>query len=242
MKFGTSPELVAGGFTRNDGAITFYSRVNSLIPPNAVVLDFGAGRGEWGTEDPVPFRRRLFDHRAPDRHVIGVDVDPVVMTNPLLDEAHVLTGTQLPLADESVDIIVAEWVFEHIDDPTSVAAELTRVLRPGGWICARTPNRHGYIAWGARFVPNRSHSRVLERLQPGRQAMDVFPTRYRMNTLGALRKLFPSDRFTHGTYCPFIDPPYFGRSRVAIGLVRAGSRLLPERLAPQICVFIRRDR
>jgi SAM-dependent methyltransferase len=242
MKIGGTPELVAGGFTRNDGAIEFFSRVHSLFPPHAVVLDFGAGRGEWGTEDPIEYRRRLFDFRGPDRHVIGVDVDPVVLTNPLLDESHVLTDNHLPLPDESVDIIVADWVFEHIDDPPVVAEELARVLRPGGWICARTPNRHGYIAMGARVIPNRAHVKALRRLQPTRKAIDVFPTRYAMNTQRQLRELFPPARFTHGTYCPFIDPPYFGRSQLAIGLVRGLSRLLPESLSPVLCVFIRRDR
>jgi SAM-dependent methyltransferase len=242
MKFGTSPELEAGGFTRNDGAVEFFSRVHSLMPPGAVVLDFGAGRGEWGTEDKIEFRRRLFDLRGPGRHVIGADVDPVVMTNPLLDEAHILSGSEMPFDDNRFDIIVAEWVFEHIDDPPAVAKELARILRPGGWICARTPNSRGYVAMGARLVPNRSHSRALERLQPGRKAMDVFPTRYRMNTQTQLKRLFPLDRFTHATYAPFIDPPYFGRSRIAIGVVRGLSRLLPESLAPQLCVFIRRDR
>jgi SAM-dependent methyltransferase len=241
MKIGGTPELVAGGFTRNDGAIEFFSRVHSLFPSHAVVLDFGAGRGEWGTEDPIAYRRRLFDFRGPDRHVIGVDVDPVVLTNPLLDESHVLTGNRLPLADESVDTIVADWVFEHIDDPPVVAEELARVLRPGGWICARTPNRHGYIALGARVIPNGAHVKALRRLQPTRKAIDVFPTRYAMNTQRQLRELFPPSRFTHGTYCPFIDPPYFGRSRVAIGLVRCLSRFLPESLSPVLCVFIRRD-
>jgi SAM-dependent methyltransferase len=241
MKIGTSPELVAGGFTRNDGAIEFFSRVRSLFPPGAVVLDFGAGRGEWGTEDTVEFRRRLFDFRGPDRKVIGVDVDPIVMSNPLLDEAHVLQGNRVPLPDNSVDVIIAEWVFEHIDNPDVVASELTRVLRPGGWICARTPNRLGYIALGARLVPNRVHTRALRRLQPDRQPKDVFPTRYKMNTKGQLRRLFPETAFTHGTYAPFIDPPYFGRSRFAIGVVRGLSRFLPETLSPIWCVFIRRD-
>jgi SAM-dependent methyltransferase len=242
MKIGTSPELVAGGFTRNDGAIEFFSRVHSLFPEGAVVLDFGAGRGEWGTEDIVEYRRRLFDFRSPGRRVIGVDVDPVVMTNPLLDEAYVLVKNNIPLPDNSVDIIVAEWVFEHIDNPVEVVSELVRVLRVGGWICARTPNRYGYIALGARFVPNQLHVRALRKLQPERKSIDVFATRYRMNTKGELDRLFPRSRFTHGTYGPLIDPPYFGRSRLSIGLVRGISRFIPESFSPVLCVFIRKDR
>lgn len=36
-------EPAAGGFTRFDGTVQFCSRVNALIHPDAVVLEFGAG-------------------------------------------------------------------------------------------------------------------------------------------------------------------------------------------------------
>jgi len=38
----------------------------------------------------------------------------------------------IPLADESVDAVVACLVFEHIDDVDEAIAEVARVLRPGG--------------------------------------------------------------------------------------------------------------
>ena len=237
-----APELLAGGFSRNDGAIEFYSRVHSLLPPAGVILDFGAGRGKAATEDPVEFRRRLYDFRGEGRRVIGVDRDPVVLNNPMLDEAKVVLGNRIPLPDASVDVIVADWVLEHVEDAFPVARELGRVLRLGGWLCARTPNRWGYIALGARLIPNRAHRAVLRRLQPARKSIDVFPTCYKMNTGRALRRLFPEPRFTHATYAHMVDPLYFGSSRIAIGTVRTLSRLLPDALAPVLCVFIRRDR
>jgi hypothetical protein len=40
-------ELGAGGFTHRDHKVQFFSRVNALIEENAIVLDFGAGRGQW---------------------------------------------------------------------------------------------------------------------------------------------------------------------------------------------------
>lgn len=237
----TAPELLAGGFTRNDGAVEFYARVHSLLPHHGTVLDFGAGRGQGRLEDPVEYRRRLYDLRGPGRRVIGVDPDPVMLENPLLDEAHVLDGDQLPLPDKTVDIVVADHVFEHIERPAAVTSELARVLRPGGWLCARTPNRWGYIALGARLIPNRAHTVVLKRLQPTREAADVFPTHYRMNTRAELHRLFPDDRFTHATYGQLVDPLYFGCSRMAIGAVGLATRFLPEALAPILCVFIRLD-
>lgn len=45
----------------------------------------------------------------------------------------------LPLADASVDVVVAEHVLEHVLDPVRAAREIERVLRPGGLVVATAP-------------------------------------------------------------------------------------------------------
>jgi ubiquinone/menaquinone biosynthesis C-methylase UbiE len=152
------PETGAGGYSRADGTVQFYLRVNALAHPAMTVLDLGAGRGEF-LEDPIPWRRDLRNLKGKVAKLVGADVDPVVMTNPALDEAAVITpGKALPFADASFDMIVSDYTLEHIDDRKQFAAECARVLRPGGWLCARTPNKWGYIGVGARVVPNKAHS------------------------------------------------------------------------------------
>jgi hypothetical protein len=47
-------EVVAGGFDRYDGSIQFYQRINALLRPDFVVMDFGAGRGVNHIEDRSP--------------------------------------------------------------------------------------------------------------------------------------------------------------------------------------------
>lgn len=234
-------EAAAGGFTRNDGSVAFYSRVQALLPSSGTVLDFGAGRGA-AVETAGPYRTRLRDLRASTRRVIGVDVDPIVTENPTLDSAIVFDGQALPLPDDSVDVIVADMVFEHIEDPDAVAKEMDRVVRAGGWICARTPNRRGYVARAAQLVPNAHHVRVLRRLQPDRKAMDVFPTQYRMNTQQALRSLFPEPSFLHCSYGHFSDPAYFGGLGPVAKMVRFANRVTPERYAAMLMVFIQKRR
>lgn len=46
---------------------------------------------------------------------------------------------QLPVADESVDLVTALDVLEHIPDDRRAAAEIHRVLRPGGRLVAAVP-------------------------------------------------------------------------------------------------------
>lgn len=231
------PELLAGGFSRNDGTIAFYARVRALLPLEGTVIDFGAGRGA-AADDPVALRRSIQDLRSDRRVVIGVDLDPAVLVNPLLDRAIRLESDLLPFADESVDTIVADAVFEHITQPEVVAGEFARILRPGGWICARTPNRHGYIAAASRIIPDFAHGAILRRAQPARKSEDVFPTVYRMNTMSRLETLFPPPRFMHASYGFFADPAYVGNSNALYAAQRFVERFLPERLAPILMVFL----
>jgi SAM-dependent methyltransferase len=225
-----------------DGTVAFYTRVRSLLEPDMTVLDFGAGRGAGPAEDPVPFRRDLQTLRGRVARVIGADIDRAVLDNPSLDEAVVLDGPRapLPLDDRSIDLVVSDHCFEHVEDPAFTAAELTRVLRPGGWLCARTPNRWGYIGVGARAVPKDKHRHVLGRLQPHRHERDVFPAFYLLNTRAALRRHFPPERFDDHTYGFDAEPAYTGRSKVGTWLLGGLARLTPERCAATWMVFLRR--
>src|SRR5688572_23962009 len=52
------PEVRFGGFTRVDGLIAFYSRVQALVQPDSIALDVGCGRGSQA-DDPSPYRQQL---------------------------------------------------------------------------------------------------------------------------------------------------------------------------------------
>lgn len=169
-----------------------------------------------------------------------MDVDPDVLENPLLDEAYVLTDAQIPLGDASVDMLVADYVFEHLPNPSETADAMTRVLKPGGWLCARTPNRWGYIALGSQLLPHMLHSFVLRRVQPARSEADVFRTYYRLNTMKVLVDYFPAARFDDFTYPYDPDPAYFGASAVANTIVHRSATLLPERFSAILMVFMRK--
>jgi SAM-dependent methyltransferase len=221
-----------------DGTVEFYGRVNALLSPGMRVLDFGAGRGKDALDDQVPYRRGLRVLRGKVKCVVGVDIDLAVASNPSIDSAVLIDEARgLPFARESFDLIVSDHTFEHVRDPVHVAAELDRILAPRGWLCARTPNRWGYIALGARVVPNRTHVSVLRRVQPSRLEHDVFPTCYRLNTLSEVARYFPPDRYADHSYYYDPEPAYFGRSIVAMRAARGAFRLLPTRLSAILMIF-----
>jgi SAM-dependent methyltransferase len=222
------PESRLGGFTDVDGTLLFYNRVRALLNPTDTVLDIGCGRGSQA-DDPIPWRRELAILRGRVARVIGLDVDPAAATNPYIDEFRLVrAGAAWPLADSSVDLVLADFVIEHLDQPEPFFAELQRVLRPGGHFCARTSNRWSYIAMGSRLVPDRLHRQVLARLQPLRQAGDIFPTRFRCNSLWALRRALRKRGIAAVVYGYEAEPSYLGFSRLAYAL-----GVLHQKLAPR---------
>ena len=237
------PEADAGGYTRYDGFVEFYSRINALLTEDSRALDFGAGRGQWTDADALPhYSRHLRSFHERVAFVAGTDVDPVVMKNPSLAEAHIVpAGEGLPFADESFDLVLADHVIEHVQeaDAPGVANEVLRVLKPGGWFAARTPNKWGVIGLGARTVPNSMHTTVLHRLQPGRHDHDVFPVAYSMNTRKDLAALFPPPHRLR-VYGHASEPRYFGNSVAAWRLASFIDRLTPPRMAPTLMIFVQK--
>lgn len=232
------PETAVGGYSRNDTTVEFYGRVQALLEPGMTVLDLGAGRGRL-MYNSSRWRRTLADLGGDGRTVIAADPDPAVLENQSADERVVMPDPRtIPLPSGSVDCIVANWVLEHVEDPAAMAREIDRVLAPGGWLCAQTPNRHGYIALGARAVPNALHVRVLTRLQPEREARDVFATYYRMNTPATLRRLFPD--YFHAIYGAQGPPIYLGSATATYRIARVVLEALPSSLAGVLLVFLRK--
>lgn len=236
-----APERAVGGFTRRDSTMLFYSLIHAVLKPDHVVLDFGAGRGAQA-ETPYAYKRDLITLRGKVQLVVGVDVDPAVLENPIVDEAHVfIPGRPLPFEDGAFDVIFSDWVAEHVDDPASFVAEVDRLLKPGGWFFARTPNRFGAIAIGATLIPNALHTAVLSRLQPDRKDKDVFPTRYRMNTVGAVKRLFPRDRWRNHTTTIDSELMYVARSRILFALSEFIGPLLPSALRSMLFIMAQKQ-
>lgn len=123
--------------------------------PGAVILDAGCGEG-YGLA-------MLADAGA--TRVIGVDheravVEHVVATygdDPRI-EAHRAELSDLPLADDTVDLTVSFQVIEHLHDIPAYLASLRRVTRPGGRIVIATPNRLTFTP-GSDVPVNPFHTR-----------------------------------------------------------------------------------
>jgi SAM-dependent methyltransferase len=169
------------GHRRGDGSRTFYQWIRSAAGlAQAKVLNVGAG------PTPEPMLRRL---RGEVGRLVGVDVDPVVMSNEDLDEAHVSDGVSLPFTDGEFDFAYSDWTVEHVIEPVPFLREVRRVLKPGGEFFFRTTNRGHYVTMVAAHTPHWFHKLIANRVRNlTSQDHEPWPTYYRMNSPAVVRR------------------------------------------------------
>jgi SAM-dependent methyltransferase len=235
------PEIGVGGFSSLDGTVEFYTRVNALLHPSMTVLNFGAGRGAELLDETCTLRQQLRMLKGKVARVVACDIDKVVLENQGADETTVIDPAKpLPYPDETFDIIVADFVFEHVTAPGLVAAELRRILKPGGWICARTPNKYCVVSLCTRMIPNSFHRRLLRWVQPERKAVDVFPTVFKLNSKSDLAKWFHHDIYDNFTYRYEGEPAYFFNRGAILAMFLLLNRVLPSVMKTSLHVFLRK--
>jgi len=230
------PEIAFGGFSSIDPKVAFYVRVHALLRSSFVVLDAGCGRG-CHAEDPVSFRRDLVTFRGKCRRVIGIDVAPSSSGNPLIDEFRLIRDDRWPLPDASIDLCVSNNVLEHVSDPSAFFSEASRVLKEGAYLCIRTPNAWGYAAMWARLIPNRWHAAVLRALGREVDEKDVFPTRYRCNTVSKMKSMLGRHGLDACVFTGPVEAHALQFNRIAYQLEVWFNRLTPRRFQPALFAF-----
>jgi SAM-dependent methyltransferase len=126
------------------------------VPPDARVLDLGAGTGKLTA-------------LLCDRFADVVAVEPAHAMREVLGRrvprAHVLAGTahEVPLAEASLDAVFAAQAFHWFDDERGLA-EISRVLRPEGALV---------LLWNLPAGPWSPSAEAAEALLLARQPSDV---------------------------------------------------------------------
>jgi SAM-dependent methyltransferase len=179
------------GLDRTHSQERYFSVLRAQIHGGARWLDIGCGRqlvpywaASLAQQREIVSRAKLF---------LGIDADPAVMENPLASRVTAV-GERLPFRNDSLDVITANMVFEHLEKPLDVLADLRRALVPGGKLIIHTPNfRYPYI-FLASFIPDSLKRRLIWILER-REEKDVFKTFYQANTPSRIRKLANAARF-----------------------------------------------
>ena len=130
---------------------TFLSGViSSALAQAANCIDVGCGDGRTAAQ----WNRDALD-------LVGVDVSESAVAAASargIDARLVEDASSLPFENDSFDAALCLEVFEHLFAPHDVAAEIVRVLRPGGILIATVPN--------AAYWRRRADLAVLGRWNP----------------------------------------------------------------------------
>jgi SAM-dependent methyltransferase len=238
MSFSLGADRI-GGFSENDGTIDFYLRVNTLINSDSVVLDMGAGRASWFEDDKCELRKSTRLIKGKVKSVIAIDLDDAVMENLASDQQLVLSGSgEADVPDNSVDVVVCDYVLEHVDNVDEFYYFINRVLKPNGWFCARTPHKFSYVAIFASLIRNKSHAKALSYIQPTRKEIDVFPTVYKLNSFYDIGKYFSgwsSKSFIYRT-----EPAYYFGNKFIYNIIAFIHRILPAFFVGNLFVFLKK--
>ena len=97
-------------------------RVIRKLGPSARILDLGSG----------------VDRRTPKTINLEIKATPHV---DVVGDGHVL-----PFKDCVFDAVICEAVLEHVRGPNQVVAEIHRVVKAGGYVCAAVPFLQGFHA------------------------------------------------------------------------------------------------
>jgi SAM-dependent methyltransferase len=131
-----------------------------LLPEPLLVLEAGCG----STSD-VELPRR--------KHVVGIDVDPEQLNhNCLLDEKIQGDLQTYELPANRFDLIACVDVLEHLPFPERAIANMSRSLRPGGYLLIAGPEPYSYKGIVAKYTPH-SMRHFIFKLITGRPAPEL---------------------------------------------------------------------
>lgn len=101
--------------------------------PGVKLLDVGCGNGELvRIAKAIGCQARGLDFRH--------DVARLARSRSGQGQFIVANATRLPFRSESLDVVVAQHVVEHLSNPEIALSEWRRVLRPHGRLAVMTPN------------------------------------------------------------------------------------------------------
>lgn len=187
MSLGFSVDLLKERFYGDkatyDGTQMFYDWIRTEIRSKDVsVLNIGCGPASRDS-------RRLKTSEV--GALVGCDVDPEANNNDEVDRFVLLSNADWPIDSESFDLAYADFVLEHVVNPRTFVTDLYRVLKPGGTFFFRTTNLFHYVGLASALTHHTIHKKLANRMRGlSGETHDPWPTHYKMNRKGRVRKFF----------------------------------------------------
>ncbi|WP_437966172.1 class I SAM-dependent methyltransferase [Sorangium sp. So ce260] len=202
--------------------------VDEAVLPAKDVIHLGCGPLWFGKVATVPLDGKT---------IYAVDPDEEALARNPASQHICAFGESIPLPDGSADVIAADHLVEHLENPEAVLREAHRLLRPGGRFVFTAPNLLSYSGLATHLTPQWFHDFYLGQLRSLRGSANAKPykTYFRMNTVWAIRRVakatgFRVDKLYTGVEHPGYTVLLPGFHQVAVALHVLLARV--EALAP----------
>jgi len=163
----------------------YFETVRSCLRGQAKWLDVGCGHhvfGDWMVKEQA-------EVVGTAGLVVGLEYDRSSLRRHQAIVNRVAADIRFPpLKRGSFDLITANMMVEHLENPVEALVEIRYLLKPGGLFVFHTPNLRSGLVWLSSRVPE-SWKRLLIRWLEDRQEEDVFPAYYKLNTSGRIKEL-----------------------------------------------------
>jgi SAM-dependent methyltransferase len=128
--------MLSGGDPERD----FVAALKQLLEPSQRILDIG-------TSARFAKELRPYEHLFQGKEYIAAGYNPQSIYGPYNCDCH-QDIESMSFPDASFDAVICLEVFEHVGNPFRAAAEIKRVLKPGGRLLLTTPFLAGYHGKG----------------------------------------------------------------------------------------------
>lgn len=180
------------------GGYFFRKYLKNYINNNSIILDAGCGNNGI-----------ISEFKSTTRLIIGIDVNEKLLSeNKIVDKKIIADLEHIPLDSNSVDIVISEFVLEHLDNPSLAFKEILRILKPKGAFIFITPNSLNPIMTLSKILPHTFHS--LLRIKLLKKEEETHPTYYRANNYRRLLKLGETTGFYNCEITRAGNPEYLG--------------------------------
>ncbi|MFC1663153.1 class I SAM-dependent methyltransferase [Patescibacteria group bacterium] len=183
------PNFISGGKI-------YLNTLNKIIANNSIVLDVGCGTG--GLIEKI---------KEKPKEIIGLDIDHQALSkNNFITKKILSSAESVPLPEKSIDVVTAEFVIEHLENPNKVFKEIYRLLKTNGSFVFITPNIKNPLMLLSKYTPPWLHQAYRQGLL--KKSDQIYRTYYRVNTYKQLGDLAYQAGFTTSRLALAGNPEY----------------------------------
>ncbi len=172
--------------------------LDSLCSGDRLLLDAGCGKKSW-----------VHKYSGKFKYSAGMDISSEAIRHNRGFNALVSgDAANLPFKDGAFDVVVSQWMIEHVDRIDEVVKEFHRVLKKDGSLVVVTNSRYHPMMFLSSILPTKFRDWLKKKIFPPYIDEDTFPTYYRFNSLGRIDALLSKYGFEK-QFSSYTGAPFF---------------------------------